>query len=201
VVLFSIAQDGSRAATEDYVVAKRALAIGTRVTAADLATARLHVPDGPLRTRVFSRVSAVVGSVVVSPLASGDLVQGSALVRDAAGPGERQISVPIETARALGDRLAPGELVDVVATFGAGSDAYTITVVSAARVVSRDGGGGSLGDHKSEVVTLAVRDAQAAVAIAHAVAAGEISFVRVTSADNTQLPADPYRAPKPGGVR
>jgi Flp pilus assembly protein CpaB len=151
---------------------------------------------------VFSRTTDVVGAVVLAPLVPGELIQSSSVVRSLTPSDQRQISVPIETARALGDRLVAGELVDVVATFGTGSDAYTVTVVTGARVVSRDATGGTLGDRKTEIVTLSVSDARSAVAIAHAVAAGEISFIRVTSARaEPNALDDVYRTTRPSAAK
>lgn len=200
VVLFSVAEDRGRPRLETYVAARRALAIGERITAGDLTTASLHVPNGPLRGHVFRRAEDVVGAVVVAPIAGGELLQTSSLVRSLERD-ERQVSVPIETARALGDSLAPGELVDVVATFGTGSEAFSVTVVSRARIVSKQATGGALGDHKTEVVTLGLADADSAIALAHAVAAGEISFIRVTGSNAATSPPAIYRAPQPEKTR
>jgi Flp pilus assembly protein CpaB len=203
VVLFSVAQRDSGAATERYVVARRSLAIGTRLTASDLTAASLHFPAGPLRGRVFTRPAPLVGAVVIAPVAAGELVQASAVLAATAAGDQRQISVPIDAARALGDRLQPGELVDVIATFGSGADAFTVAVVHRARIVARDGATGTLGDRKGEVIVLSIGSAEDAVAIAHAVAAGQISLVRVSGVapDATDDGASPYRAPRPGGVR
>lgn len=196
VVLFSVAEDRGHPRLETYVAARHALAIGDRINARDLATASLHVPNGSLRGHVFQRADEVVGAVVIAPIGGGELLQASSLVRSL-DRNERQVSVPIESARALGDSLAPGELVDVVATFGTGSDAFSVTVVSGARIVARQTTGGALTDHKTEVVTLGVTDAESAVALAHAVAAGEISFIRVTGVGASAAPPAIYRAPQP----
>jgi Flp pilus assembly protein CpaB len=183
---------------ERYVVASHALGIGTRIAVADLRTTELHVPAGALRTRVFADPRALVGSIVVAPIADGELIQASAVLARDSAADLRQISVPIEAARSLGDRLQAGEFVDVVATFGTGGDAFTVAVVHAARVVGRDSNGGTLGDKKGQVVVLAVTTADDAIAIAHAVAAGQVSLVRVsgTTGDAGEPPA-PYRAPRP----
>jgi Flp pilus assembly protein CpaB len=201
VVLFSIAENRTRPDLERYIVARRALAVGTHIAAADLSTAPMHVAATPLRGRLFLSGRALVGAVVIAPVAPGELVQASAVVTADSLTTERQISVPIEAARALGDRLRVGELVDVVATYGTGGDAFTVTVVRAARVIARDSGGGPLGDRKSQVIVLGIDNGDDAMAIAHAVAAGEISLVRVTGAPSDLATPPPYRAPRPTASR
>ncbi|MBA3654770.1 MAG: hypothetical protein H0W70_11345 [Actinobacteria bacterium] len=201
VVLFSIADSRGHPALERYVVARHPLAIGARIDAGDLAITPLHLPEGALRGRLFTRTQRLVGAVVVAPVGAGELVQASAVIAAGAQPELRQISVPIEAARALGERLQPGELVDVVATFGTGADAFTIAVVDGARVVARDGGTGPLGDRKAQVVILAVDSSQQAMAIAHAISAGQLSLVRVSGAAPAGGSPEPYRAPRPGPAR
>jgi len=202
VLLFSIAQRGNTSPTEQYVVARHALTIGSRVEASDLTSAALHVPTGALHSRVFTAVRPLIGAVVVAPIAAGELVQASAVVAAGAAPTERQIAVPLDAARAVGGRLQPGELVDVIATFGSGGDAFTVAVVHRARVVTTNSGRGTLGDRQSAVILLSVASADDAVAIAHAVAAGQISLVRVSGVNTaTGDETSPYRAPRPGGVR
>jgi len=201
LVLFSVAQSQGRSDLERYVVASRALALGTRLSAADLRITDLHVPQGDLRRHVFGDVRALVGSVVIAPIAAGELVQTSSIVDGGDAPGWRQIAVPIDPARSFGDRLRAGELVDVVATFGNGADAFTAPVVRSARVVTRETGDGGLGQSKGQLVVLAVTTDDEAIAIAHAVAAGEVSLIRVGAAGPRAEPPSPYRAPRPDNQR
>jgi Flp pilus assembly protein CpaB len=195
LLLFTTARrNGS--SVERYVVASRPLAIGSTVAAGDLTTAAIHLPAGASRAHAFTRPAALVGAVVVAPVAAGELVQASAVVAASSTPGARQMSVPVDAARAVGGRLNPGEFVDVLATFGTGADAFTVPVVSGARVVSRSATGTGLGDSKNEVIVIEVRDAGDAIAVAHAIAAGQLSFVRVSGVA-PGAPAPPYRAPRP----
>lgn len=198
VVLFSVAAARDNSPMERYVVADHALGLGTRIAAGDLRTTELHLPEGALRQRVFGDLTALIGSIVIAPVAEGELIQASAVVARNAAPDLRQISVPIEAARSLGDRLQPGELVDVLATFGTGADAFTVPVVRAARVVGRDSTGGPLGESKGQVIVLAVDNSPDAIAIAHAVAAGQVSLVRVSGTSPASGDEAPYRPPRPG---
>lgn len=202
LLLFSVADSRGGTHLERYVVARRPLLIGAHIAASDLTTAAIHVPTGNLRRHVFNNPNRVVGAVVVAPVAAGELVQASAIIAADSVTDQRQVSVPIASARALGDRLQPGELVDVVATFGSGADAFSLAVVKSARVVARDTSGGPLGDSKGEVVILAVRTSEEAVAVAHAIAAGQISLIRVSGVGPEPSATDaPYRAPRPGAAR
>ncbi len=202
IVLFTVAGGNGGSDLQRYVVARRPLTIGARIVAADLTTASMHVPTSALRTRVFDRPARLIGAVVVAPVATGELIQASAVIAAGTISDQRQISVPIESARALGDRLQPGELVDVVATFGSGADAFTATIVTGARVVDRDASTGPLGDRKGQVVVLSVATADDAMAVAHAIAAGQISLVRVSGAPNAAAAAsNSYRAPRPAPGR
>jgi Flp pilus assembly protein CpaB len=195
VLLFSVGARGSRTAFDHLVAAKRTLPIGTRLQANDLTVTRVRVGDDGLRRRLFTRIDALVGAFTVAPIASGELIQESSVV-DAGAPRLRQVSVPIDAARAFGDALRPGELVDVLATFGAGADAFTVGVVTGATVLSREAGTGALSDGKREVVVLGVATADDAAAVAHAAAAGQISLVRVTGAPSAGA-SGAYRPSRP----
>src|SRR5262249_12403140 len=156
-ILFTTARRGGTS-VERYVVASRPLAIGSTLDRADLTTAAIHLPPGPSRARAYTRPVALVGAVVVAPVAAGELVQASDVVAAATTPGARQMSVPVDAARAVGGRLNPGEFVDVLATYGTGADAFTVPVVSGARVISRNAAGTGLGDSKNEVIVIEVKD-------------------------------------------
>jgi len=207
LLLFGLANGRGANPLEHYVVARHPLAVGTRIRAGDLTTAAIHVPSGALRNRIFLRPAALVGAVAVASVGAGELVQASAVIAAGAGWGAilRQVSVPIETGRALGSRLQPGEAVDVLATYGTGADAFTATVVRSAVLVARDAPIGSLGDRRTEVLVLGVRTAADATALAHAVAVGQLSVVRtsgVATGDAPGIEVDgPYRPDRPGTSR
>ena len=177
VGLFVVAS--GRASTADtYVVARRALAPGSELKVSDLARARLDLP-GAQRGRAFTDVGPLVGSVTVAPLAPGDLVQASAVVRTGSERGNREVSFSVDRA-VLGPSLAPGDLVDVISTYGTGSDAYTTVVLRGARVVALDRGGSGLAEGPS-IVTVGLDGEADALALAHAGALGKISVVRAAS--------------------
>lgn len=169
---FAAASGATADPRQSYVVARSDLAVGQRIARADLATGRMDLPDF-VRKRAFrpEEADALVGSLVIGPVARGELVQSSAVRRD--GADGRQVSFALDPARAVGGQLQPGEFVDVVATV----DDATSTVVRSARVAAvRDRGG--LAGADSLIVTLDVAGEEAAVALARAVDAGHVTLVR-----------------------
>ena len=179
-----------------YLVARRDLPLGHRVAETDLEPVGLDLPGG-LASRSYRSASQLAGAVVIGPVGKGELVQSSDVLADGAAPGGRQISFPVESARAVNGQLRRGELVDVLATYGTGGDAYTVVVVAGARVADRTTARASLSDRGDEVVTLALPASADALAVAHAVNAGEVTLVRTagTAADPTPAAAA-YSAPR-----
>jgi Flp pilus assembly protein CpaB len=167
---------------QNYVVARHALLVGTRLRPSDLTVSAMQLPPALAARRAYHRVAQVVGSVVVGPIGAGELVQASALTAHDGPTGQRQVSLPIDAARAVGGRLVPGDIVDIAATLGTGGDAKTSWIVRGATVIAADGQSGSLGDRSHQVVTLALGRADDALAVANAIAAGQVSLVRTTEA-------------------
>jgi Flp pilus assembly protein CpaB len=181
--------------TTRYVVARHDLRMGTRITPDDLALLPMELPASVARNAAFTDRARLVNATVIGPIRAGELVQAGDVLHKQGGPGAVEVSLPIESARALDGRLLPGEQVDVLATFGSGADAYTIALVRGATVLSTDRRQGTLAAGRTEVVVLAVRSRDEAIAIAHAVSAGEITLIRTTGADAPVGPPPVYRAP------
>jgi Flp pilus assembly protein CpaB len=171
------------------VVARRALAPGVRLAQADLTLAPMQVPSSV----GFRAVAPLVGATVVGPVGRGELIQANGVVDDGGQATDRQLSVPIDSSRAVSGDLRAGDRVDVAATFGSGDDAYTLFVVRSAQVLSRQQSGGGLGSNKTEVLVLSLPSATDALAVAHAVSVGQLTVVRATGAPPAS--GDPYRAP------
>ena len=178
-----------------FVVARNHLTVGDVISRGDLAMVAMDLPGEITGSRAFTDADALVGATALGPIAKGELVQaGSVLRRDSANSGP-QVSLALPSSRAVGGSLVAGELVDVLATYGTGVDAYTITVVRQARVVRVDETGGALSDGASLVVTLAVSSHDEARAVSHSAAAAEVSVVR--SSDGGAGGSDSYRTPLP----
>jgi len=179
---------------DSYAVVRHDVAAGAKLQESDLA---LHAMDLPptLRARAFGRLSDVVGTTALTPLAAGELVQPSALVITRGPDSARTLSFPIERSH-LGS-LKQGERVDVLATFGTGGDAWTAFVLRHSLVVAVDRSKSSLGDSAAPVVTVAVADPAEELALAHAVALGKLTVVVATGAPTPSGPPPTYRPRAP----
>lgn len=160
-----------------YLVARQDLPLGHRITRDDLGTLPMDLP-AVLRAKAYRNPAQLLGATVIGPVSRGELVQASSVLAGQAAPDDRQISFPIDSARAVSGQLRPGEFVDVLATYGTGADGFTLAVVRGARVADRSETRGSLSDHGTEVITLAVPDPADTLAVAHAVSAGTVMLVR-----------------------
>jgi Flp pilus assembly protein CpaB len=181
--------NATSAPQQRYVVARHALAPGTHLTGTDLTLAPMRLPG----SIGFRSVAPLVGAVVVGPVGRGELVQTSSVLAAGGPASERQLSIPIDSARAVSGDLRAGDRVDVAATFGSGADAYTSFVVRSAQVLARQPAGGALGGQRTEVLVLSLPTPTDALAVAHAISVGQLTVVRATGAP----PAgdEPYRAP------
>jgi Flp pilus assembly protein CpaB len=193
---FAAASGATADSRKPYLVARGDLAPGHRLVRADLAVGRMDLP-GYVHAFRPSEADGLVGSLVVGPVARGELLPRSALRSGTPGvAGGRQISFPIDPARAVGGELQAGEFVDVLATYGGAQDGYTLVVVRAARVLSaRDRGG--LAGADSLVLTLEVPTAEASMAVAHGLDAGHLTVVRSGPRGADEKQPSPYRAPAP----
>lgn len=181
--------------THSYAVAGRDLPIGTQLTAGDLLLLPMDLPPLVAEQATFSSPRELVGATVIGPVRRGELVQTADVVRKRSGPAELEVSFSIESSRALAGSLRPGEQVDVLATFGGGGDSYSVVVVRHARVLDTARSGSSLGQGRTETVTLAVANSEEALGLTHAINAGEVTLVRSTGSSGSGAAGQTYRAP------
>ncbi len=170
-------QAASGPPTTRYVVAATPLPAGRTIKFDDLTTRAVDLPE-PLARRAYGDPQLLLGRVLASTLAEGELVQGSALAQRGPVAGEREVSFTSDPARSLGQRIAPGDLVDVYATSGQGEGGRTSLVVRSVRVIDRQGreGGGSF------IFTVALAAPDDVQALVAATAAGSLTVVRATAA-------------------
>ena len=180
---------------ERFAVARRDLPIGHRIEAGDVTLQPMDLPTSLARA-AFSNPRLLVGSTVVGPVGRGELLQAGDVVDSDGAPTDLEVSFAVERSRAVGGSLRPGEFVDVLGTFGAGGDTYTTTVVVGARVLAVDDGDGGLAAGDERTITLAVRTADEARAVTHAVNAGDVTLVRSRAAAGEDVDrSGTYRAP------
>jgi Flp pilus assembly protein CpaB len=200
VVGIFAAYSGPRGASRAYVVAARAIRPGDPFTPGDLTRTRVDLPPA-LRARAFTDSSLLIGATALSPIEAGELVQTGQVIRKRGGARTTALSFPIEASR-IGSGLRAGDRVDIVATYGTGTDAYSIVVGRHLQVLSVTRARGTLGGESSAVVlTVALAERADSLALAHATRAAELSVVRTTGATTDDNDPTTYRpAPAAPGV-
>jgi hypothetical protein len=182
---------------DPYVVARHAMAAGARLTEADLTTAPMDLPPS-VGERAFRDPRALAGATLITPVATGELIQASAVVAKPSAPTARELTFSIER-DALPPTLEHGERIDVLATMGTGEGASTSMVADDLLLVGLDAASGRLGERSSVSLTVALDDPADALALAHALSLGRLTVVRATGAAPFG-PVPPYRHPVPGSA-
>ena len=165
-----------------FLVLTHDLAAGDSVAAADVRTARVDIPKD-IAQQLVDPATSLDGVVTLSPLRAGQFLQAGDLIRKPAGASSREISLAVDSAMAAGGRLVPGDRVDLLATFGSGSDASTKVVLSDAPVVRVDRGESSITSTRgSMTITLAFDDPSIEPELAQALAIAKVQLIRSTGA-------------------
>ena len=172
--------------TTRFVVATRQIAPGEILRSGDLRLETMRLST-PVAGRAFSDTSVLVGAVTVGPVGRGELVQSSLV--QAGGPSLREMSFPIESARALNGNINAGDRIDIVATTGSASATSTAiertsTVLSGLQVVSVRGNSLEPGETSTIVITVAIAEQTQQVALADAVNTAELFVVRANDAND-----------------
>jgi pilus assembly protein CpaB len=124
------------------VLAARPVALGSRLTAADLK--RVGWPSSSPLPGAFSRAEEVAGRGVITALGENEPITESKLASREAGaglspaipPGMRAISVKVNEVIGVAGFATPGARVDVVVTVRRADDAVTRVLVSNVRVLT-----------------------------------------------------------------
>ena len=193
---FATYRGGDTAPADRVLVLRRDIRAGERLAAADLSEERADLPDAA-RAEALGSAAEVAGAIALAPMDEGEVLQPSAVLMadetNAAGDARREFSLPVERDRALNGEMARGETVDVLATYGTGESAYTVTVARRAVVVDLEETMGGLGSDGRIVVTLALADADTVLSATHASVAAVVTLVRSTRAPH-DAGADRYPA-------
>ena len=183
VGMFAAYSNATAEPTTTYVVAARDLAPGDRVDASAVELVALDLPDEQ-RRRSYDAVEPLIDATVVEPLLAGELLQEGSLIATGAEDGSRTVSFAIEPARAVNGTLRSGERIDLLATFGSGTQACTHLIAADVPIVAIAEATGSLVNQGGGLtVTVQIDDADQSVAVAHAANAGAMTLVRTTHAD------------------
>ena len=166
------------------VVAARDLRIGHVISEADLHSVAAELPRSA-RAATFESPRALVGRVVLGPIAEGELIQASALTGEASTAGH-EVAMTLPRDQVAVGRLREGERVDVYVTY----DEHTSSVVRGVAVVQiSTGSDRSLTSDRDVSLVVALGSAQDVVALVHALRTGDVTVVRSTfaSADSEPL--------------
>lgn len=178
VGIFAAYQGASVTKGQPYVTASHDIDAGSLLSSADLVEVAIDLPEG-MRKLAISSAESLVGTTALAPVAAGQLIWRTNVVRPDGSPNLAQISIPIEPANALGGRLSPGERVDIIHASPGVSDVQVSTISSGARVVRVDTGDRTVGATGSITLVVAVPPDELE-AIAQAAASGTITIARVT---------------------
>ena len=178
VVVFAAYAGSQDTASASVVVARRDLDPGERLTADDVEVRAVDAA-ADLTGRSFPDTDELVGAVTLGPVAAGELVQEGSVrlsAPDASGP---EFSFPVDRERALAGDIRSGESVDLLATFGSGSDARTSVAARDARVLHvQESRSGTLGSSGRLVLTVALTSDAEVIDVAHASEVAVITVVR-----------------------
>lgn len=180
-------QLGDDATYQDVVVAREDLAPGTVLEAKHVAQIRLRLDESA--DWVVQDTEAVIGSVLLGPVGRLEFLQRSNVATATPGSlpaGLAEVSIAIERERAP-KRMAPGELVSVLATFDEGEFPTTRLIADRVLVLSFNDGTGDF-SQTDTVLRLGIADGQVASEIVNASQTGEISIIGVTGAGSVILP-------------
>lgn len=173
-----VAYRGSEGGAGDTVViAAHDLRPGQQIEADDLRLVAVDLPADTLAA-AFSEVDAIIGRVLLGPVAEGELVQRGAVTSDD-GSAANEIALTLPRAQIAVGRLKQGERVDVYVTY----DDRTTSVVRGVEVVQIGADGErSVTSSRDVEVVVAVDSSEAVAALVHALRTGAVTVVRSTFA-------------------
>jgi hypothetical protein len=164
------------APSTSYVVAARDLPVGTLVQPGDVDVVAMDAPAA-IAERAFASADAVVGQRTVAPLATGELLQRSAVVVPEGDVDARQVSFAIDVADALAGTLEVGEAVDLLATYGStAAESVTEVVAAGATVAGLPLDDGTAGGQA--VLLLSLPAGTDVLAVTNAIRQGSLTVVR-----------------------
>lgn len=178
---FIVAARGTATATTAIVVARHDIALGSRIESSDIELRQVALND-QLASHGFDSTDALIGSSTLAPIASGELLQRSA-VRSGSSGGARGFSFAVQRAHAVDGDLRSGDIVDVLATYGTGLDAETRVLARSVRIsrISGDDTAASTGQ-SDLIITASLDDPERTLDLAHAAQTASLTVVRTTGA-------------------
>ncbi len=193
--VFLLARPDPDAGLSPYVVAAGPIEAGHRIESTDLASVLLRLSD-PLTQQAYVSPDAVVGTVALTPLEAGDLVQRSAVSNRGGTTTDvpvRELTFPVPRDRAPA-QLSAGEWVTILATVTSGADSVTTITAANARVVRFATDDSSLGSNRTAVLTIALDVGDDMASIVHDTQVADLTVVRSTGTGASRNEARPIEA-------
>lgn len=164
-----------------YVVARQALRVGQRLEPSDLSTEPMRLSGSVENGLAFRDPGALIGAVVVGPVRAGELIEAGDVSLGSRGLGNRQLAFSVPLSHAVDGALQAGDRVDILATYGTGTDSSTYLVAASVEVVSATESSSATSDGEpAVVVTLSVSTATESVALVQAANAAQVTLVLST---------------------
>jgi Flp pilus assembly protein CpaB len=193
LVLFLAAFGGGQrvlAAADDTVQVWSAsgdLASGTQLTAENLVPVDVHL-SGPTMSSYVQSTEDLTGATLTRSVIGGELIPSGSLVSAGADPSLRTMTIPVTPEHAVGGDVAPGQKVDVIATFDSGDvRARSVTLLQGAEVADIVTGGGlTLSEDAVLGITVQVSPKDA-TRLAFAIRTAEIDIALTTSTDKDSV--------------
>lgn len=183
VITWLAVTSSERRAGHTVVVATRAIAPGERIEESALEM-RTVVIDDEIASHDFASTSQLIDGVMLGPVAEGEVIQRSAVLQDTSQQRLRQFSFPVDRERALNGDLRAGERVDILATFGSGSEATTTVLARNALILrSVEQKSGTLSSSGKLILTAGLQSADQVLDAAHAAQVADLTVVRATLAE------------------
>lgn len=195
---FAAVSGAGRGPDTRYVAASRDLTAGEVLEAGDLEEVAIDLPAAQA-DRVFSDPDALLGAVVVGPISAGELIQAGGLA-DGADAEIPTFSIAIDSADANAGRLSRGDFVHVLATYGDGPSAETLTLSSEARVIEVADESDSIASSGQAVIRLQVPAPRERLAIVNALVSARLTLVRVSGAEEVGDPDATFRPDRDLGI-
>lgn len=159
----------------------------TVLGADDLRLVEARLPSPQLSHYVVGE-SSLEGMIVTRALRAGELIPGNWVAPAAPSGTDRTMTIPVAIEHANGGVLAPGDRIDVFATFDAGDPrARTQMLLRAVEVHDVVTAGGLVEDEAVVGVTVSVT-AEEAGRLAFAIRTGDIDVARVIGAGGSGIP-------------
>jgi Flp pilus assembly protein CpaB len=180
VVTFAASTASNGGPNGRLVVANTPIRVGQTIHESDVRSVPVELPDEVL-ARSFAAPSAVEGAVAIAPIDADEPINQGA-VRRRPEPGDlprHELTFALPREHALDARLQPGEVIDLVATYGSGADAYTVIVARRVRVLDADtASSGAVGVASNVTLTIGLDTDQEVLETTHALEIAKVNVVR-----------------------